>query len=47
MHWGSELQNIISDQDLSQHDKIDKALDFGLNFLGLGIGIVSQIDNDV
>ncbi len=40
-----KLQNIISDHYLSKDQKVARALDLGLDFYGLGIGIVSRVEN--
>ncbi len=42
-----QLQVIINDSNLSQTEKIDQVLEQGLDFLGLAIGIVSHIDDDI
>lgn len=47
MNWEQEFQKILGDPELTEQDRIEKMLDLGLDFLGLGIGLVSHIDNDV
>lgn len=47
MKWQHDLQNIFSDPKLSHSEKIENVLELGLDFLGLGIGLISHVENDV
>lgn len=42
-----KFQNIVTDQSLSHKQKVLQALELGLDLYGLGIGLVSGIENGI
>jgi GAF domain-containing protein len=45
--WEYRFQKIISESNKTKREKIESVLDLGLDFLGLGIGLVSNVKNEV
>lgn len=47
MNWKQKFDEITSDSCTSETEKIESVLELGLDFLGLGIGIVSHVNSAV
>ncbi|GEA11319.1 GAF domain-containing protein [Alteromonas sp. KUL49] len=47
MDWYKQLQTTITDNDSTTDVKVSRILELGLDALGLGIAIVSRINDDV